>query len=215
MNDNQLRQDVLDELEWEASIQAAHIGVAAENGVVTLTGHVATFAQKHSAERAAGCVRGVRAIAQEIEVRPANANTTSDDEIAKRAVKILDWDVMVPKGVVEVKVQQGWVTLGGDVDWQYQRNAAGDDVRKLHGVKGVNNGITIKQKVEVPDLQNRIENALKRNAEIEAKGIKISVRGGRVTLAGQVHDWSERRVLENAVWSAPGVTAVEDQVSIA
>jgi osmotically-inducible protein OsmY len=214
MGDNELRQNVLAELEWEPSIEAAHVGVTAEDGVVTLTGHVATYIEKLGAERATRRVRDVRAIVQQIEVRPPYTNTTSDDEIAKRAVRMLDWDVVIPKGSVKVKVHNGWISLMGEVSWQYQKQAAEEDVRKLHGVKGVINNILIKVRIEATDIQRRIEDALKRHAEIEARGIKVSVHDGKVTLAGKVRDWSERRLLEDAAWSAPGVTAVDDYVSV-
>lgn len=213
MSDMQLRQDVTDELEWDPSINAANIGVAVEEGVVTLTGHVASYAEKVAAEHAVRRVRGVRAIAEEIEIRLPYAKKTSDDEIAKRAANILGWDSQVPNDAIEITVQNGWVTLKGAVDWQFQRRAAEDDVRKLSGVAGVNNHITIKSRVQVPEIQTRIEDALKRNAEIEAKGIRVTVRGGTVTLAGTVHDWIEHDAIKNAAWSAPGVQSVEDHLT--
>jgi osmotically-inducible protein OsmY len=215
MSDVQLRQDVIDELEWDPSISAANIGVAVEQGVVTLTGHVASYAEKVAAERAARRVRGVRAIAEEIEIRLPYAKKTSDDEIAKRAANILGWDTQVPKGAIEITVHNGWVTLSGAVDWQFQRRAAEDDIRKLSGVAGVNNHITINSRLQVPEIQKRIEDALKRNAEIDAKGIRVTVHGGTVTLAGTVHDWVEHDAIKNAAWSAPGVQSVEDHLTFA
>jgi osmotically-inducible protein OsmY len=214
MSDLALRQDILDELEFEPRIDAANIGVAVAKGVVTLTGHVSSYAQKIAAEAAARRVKGVRAIAQEIEVRFPFEKKDSDDEIAKRVADILQWDSMVPDQAIQVSVQKGWVTLTGTVDWQYQRMAAENDVRILSGVVGLNNQIKVNPEIEVPDLQKRIEAALKRNAEIEAKGIRIKVLNGTVTLSGTVHDWIEHDAVRNAAWSAPGVRNVEDHLTI-
>ena len=214
MDDIFLRNDILAELEWDPSINAAEIGVAVENGIVTLTGHVNTFAEKLKVEQIVRRVRGVRAIAEEIEVRPAHTHTHADDEIAKRALHMLNWDVMVPVDQVQVKVQDGWLTLSGAVDWQYQRTAAEDDVRKLSGVLGVTNLITIKPRAQSDDLKERIEDALKRNALIEAHNIKIAIKDGNVTLEGRVNGWHEREVLETAVWAAPGVKSVDDRVTV-
>jgi osmotically-inducible protein OsmY len=214
MDDKQLRQDVIDELEWEPSIDAADIGVAAEKGVVTLSGHVRSYAEKATAERVTKRVRGVRGIAQEIEVRSPYAKSNPDDEIAKRALDVIGWDTLLPKSGIQVKVEGGWLTLSGTVEWQYQRTAAEENVRKLSGVVGVTNLIAIKPRPQVPDLKKRIEDALKRNAEIEAHGIKIDVNGDKVTLEGKVRAWHERDMLETAVWAAPGVNQVIDRVTI-
>lgn len=214
MNDVSLRKDILAELEWEPSLNAAGVGVAVENGIVTLTGHVQTYAEKLKVEQVVKHVRGVRAIAEEIEVRPVHSHTHADDEIAKRALNMLNWDVMVPAEDIQVKVQQGWLTLSGAVDWQYQRTAAEDDVRKLSGVLGVTNLVTIKPRAQSDDIKERIEDALRRNALIEAHNIKIEVTDGKVTLEGKVHGWHEREVLETAVWAAPGVKAVDDRVTV-
>ena len=185
MNDSVLRQDIIDELEFEPSIDAADIGVAVENGVATLTGHVPTYAQKATIEDVVRRVAGVKGIAQEIEVRPFGANQTADDEIAKRALYMINWNTAVPKNAVQVKVQKGWVTLTGNVEWHYQKIAAGNAVRGLAGVSGVSNIIDLKPRVSVSDVKKRIQDALKRNAEVEAKGIRIDVLDGIVTLEGQ------------------------------
>jgi len=215
MDDVVLRQNVLDELEFEPSVNAAHIGVTAENGVVTLSGHVSSYAEKIAAERAAQRVKGVRGIAQEIEVRYAGSLKSSDDEIAGRAVNILRWNTVVPGDAVKVKVEDGWVKLSGEVEWQYQRSAAESDIRKLSGVAGVTNDITIKAHVQTSDVKRKIEDALKRNAEVEAQRIRVSVLGdGKIALEGTVHDWQERSTAERAAWSAPGVRAVEDRLTI-
>ena len=216
MSDSTLRQDIIDELEFEPSVNAAHIGIAVDDGIVTLSGHVGSYAEKIAAESAVRRVKGVRAIAQEIEVRYPYDKKTADDEIASRALNILRWSAVVPKDVVQVKVQDGWVTLTGQVDWQFQRGAAESEIRKLSGVAGVFNNITLKVRVQPGDVKRKIEDALKRSAEIEAQAISVSVLGdGKVALDGQVHDWQERDAVERAAWSAPGVTLVEDRLSIA
>lgn len=215
MNDSTLRQDVIDELDFEPSIDAADIGVAVEDGVVTLSGHVPTYAQKATVEDVVRRVRGVKGIAQEIEVRPFGTNRTADDEIAKRAVNTINWNTSVPDGAVQVKLQAGWITLTGKVDWQYQKTAAADAVRDLAGVVGVSNQIEIKQRASAFDIKKRIEDALKRNAQVEAQAIKINVLdGGKVKLEGRVHAWAERSAAERAAWSAPGVNTVEDRIAI-
>jgi osmotically-inducible protein OsmY len=215
MNDKELRNNVIDELEFEPSIDASSIGVAAENGVVTLTGHVSSYWQKSAAERAVWRVKGVKAIAEEIEVRFSTDKKRGDDQIAQRAVDLLDWDASVPDGAIRVKVHDGWVHLEGEVNWQFQRQAAEADVRKLSGVVGVINNITLKQTVQTPDVRKRIEDALKRHAEVEAAKISINVLGnGSVKLEGKVDSWDERRAVERAVWSTPGVRTVDDHISI-
>ena len=173
MNDKILRTAVEDELSWEPSIDAEHIGVTAEGGVITLTGHVTNYAQKLAAEQAAKRVKGVRAIAQEIEIRFPNEKKTSDDQIAKRALDIIAWDSTIPDDKVQVKVQNGFVTLSGEVEWFYQRDDAESAVRKLAGIKAIVNDIKIKPRVMASDIKQRIETALKRNADLEADSIKV------------------------------------------
>jgi osmotically-inducible protein OsmY len=214
MSDLTLRQEVLDELEWEPSVDAAHIGVAAEKGVVTLTGHVSSYAEKVAAEKAVRRVKGVNAIAEEIEIRYPGAKQTADDQIAKRALDILAWQTFVPRDRVKVKVQDGWVTLSGEVEWYYQKSDAEESVRKLSGIMGVTNFITLKPRVEAGDVKKRIETALKRNAEVEANNIRVSVTGGKVTLEGKVDAWNEREMVERTVWAAPGVTAIDDRIVV-
>ena len=215
MSELQLRQDSLDELEFEPRVSAAHIGVAVENQVVTLTGHVSSYEEKLQAVQAVRRVKGVRAIAEEIEVRFLDGKKTSDDEIAKRAVDILGWDTLVPGGSIQITIRDGWVTLTGDVDWYYQKTAAGDSVRKLSGVRGVINNIAIKPRVHAHDVKRKIEDALKRNAEVEAKAIRITVQdGNKVLLEGKVRNWNERYAVESAAWSTSGVNAVEDRLAI-
>ncbi|MGR3365077.1 MAG: BON domain-containing protein [Maritimibacter harenae] len=214
MTDIDLRQDVIDELEYEPSLDAADIGVAVENGTVTLTGYVRSYAEKRTAEATVKRVKGVRAIAQEIEVRPAGTHLTADDEIGKRATRSLDWNSSVPDETVQVKVEKGWVTLTGKVKWHFQRTAAEKAVQGLAGVRGITNLIEIVPAISVTDVRQRIENALKRDAELEAKRISVAVKDSKVTLTGRVHSWAERNAAERAAWAAPGVTTVEDQISI-
>lgn len=215
MNDSLLRQDIIDELEFDPSFCGEHIGVAVDKNVVTLTGHVESYAEKLAAIAAVRRVKGVHAIAENIEVRYAHQNKTADDQIAKRATDIQNWDVLVPTDI-DVLVQDGWVTLSGNVDWYYQKTAAEDDVRKLSGVRGVTNKITIKPRVDTANVKTKIESALKRHAEVEAKAIRVTVQNGnKVVLEGKVDNWDERRAVETAAWSAPGVAAVEDRLTIA
>lgn len=215
MNDKMLQQDVIDELDFEPSIDSADIGVIAENGVITLTGHVPSYSQKIAAERAAWRVKGVKAIAQEIQVRFASDKKTNDDEIAQRAVNILAWNSSVPRDAIHVKVQNGWVTLTGEVSWNYQREAAETGIRRLSGVLGVSNDITLTPLAQPADIEQRIRNALKRQAEVEASRIRVSVLdNGRVSIEGDVDNWEERRAVERAAWSAPGVRMVEDHLRI-
>jgi osmotically-inducible protein OsmY len=216
MTDSQLRQDIIDELEFDPSFSGEHIGVAVDKNVVTLTGHVTSYAEKLAAIAAARRVKGVHAIAENIEVRYSYQNKTADDPIAKRASDILNWDVVVPADGVDVLVQDGWVTLSGNVDWYYQRTAAEDDIRKLSGVRGVTNKITIKPRIDTANVKSKIESALKRHAEVEARAIRVTVQNGnKVVLEGKVDNWDERRAAENAAWSAAGVAFVEDRLTIA
>ncbi len=215
MSDITLRNTILDELDFQPNIDAAHIGVSVENGIVTLSGHVKSYAQKISAERAVKAIKGVRAVAEEIQVRLDKGAGTDDDTIANRAVNIISWRSDTPAGDIKVVVQKGWVTLEGQVDWQYQKEVAESAVRKLSGVVGVDNRITLRPRVEAVDIQRSIEEALKRNAEVDAKAIRIKVDGSVVKLEGRVHFWREREIAERAAWSVPGVSKVEDQLLIA
>ena len=214
MEDTELRQHVIDELNFEPSIDAANVGVAVEDGIVTLTGHVASYAEKIIAERAVQRIKGVRGIAQEIEVRFSSEKKTADDQIAKRALDILAWYTTVPDGAIQVKVEGGWVTLTGNVDWQFQRISAAKAVRKLSGVRGINNLIEVTPKVLAADIKNSIETALKRSAEVEVNGIQVQVDGSKVVLDGRVRSWFEREAAERAAWAVPGVTAVKDYLAV-
>lgn len=215
MNDKALRQLVMDELEFDPSIDATDIGVAADNGVITLTGHVPGYAQKVAAEHATWRVKGVKGIAQKIEVRFADDKKQNDDEIAQRALQVLAWNMLVPKDRIRVKVTNGWVTLSGTVTWNYQREAAEKTVRKLGGVKDVINGIGIDATVHAGDVKRSIQAALKRYADIEAEDVRVDVRnGGTVRLEGHVENWGKLQAVKRAVWSAAGVKAVDDHLVI-
>jgi osmotically-inducible protein OsmY len=211
-SDSELRRDVERELEWEPSIDERQIGVAVADGIVTLTGEVSSFIEKWNAERAVERVSGVRGIANELEVK--SAAQRSDTDIARSAADALKWNVMVPAERVTVKVKNGWVTLSGEVTWDYQRRAADRAVRTLPGVRGVSNLITIKPRVEASDLKHKIEETFKREAALDAERIHVQVNGGEVTLTGTVQSWVERREAEKAAWAAPGVTIVRNLITV-
>jgi osmotically-inducible protein OsmY len=213
-NDNELQQAVLAELAWEPSVIAAHIGVAAKAGVVTLTGHVATFAQKHAAQIAAARVKGVKAVAAEIEVRLAFDMKRGDDDIANAAIERLAWDVSVPKDAVTVVSDHGWITLTGEVGWHYQSEAAADDVCHLMGVTGVSNQITIKPHVDAAVLGDDIQHALHRSIYFDPQTVRVTATEGRVRLEGTVHSWHDRTTAANTAWSAPGAVAVENNIVV-
>ena len=216
MKELRLRDDILDELAYEPVVDAARIGVAVDQNVVTLTGHVGSYAQKLAALSAVRRVKGVRGIADEIEVRtPADAKM-SDDEIARRAISVVSWDSVVPSEAIQVTVRDGLVTLTGKVHWYYQKSSAERDVRKLSGVHSVVNNIEIEPHAKPDNIKKKIEAALKRHAEIEAKDIRVTVRDDdEVLLEGKVRNWDEKFAVENAAWSAPGVKSVKDRLTIA
>lgn len=213
--DSKLQHDVLAELEWDPSVDASQIGVTAKDGVVTLTGVVSSFADKMAAERAAKRVYGVRAVANDIEVKLPGGAERSDTEIAAAAVNALKWDTSVPGEAITVTVRNGWITLEGEVEWFYQKDAAERAVRLLKGVKGVVNNIKVKSRVKPGDIKDKIEEAFKRNAEIDARRITVEAQDGKVILSGRVRSWAERDEAEQAAWSAPGVTAVENHITVA
>jgi hyperosmotically inducible protein len=215
MKEAQLRQHILDEFEFDPSFNGEHVGVAVDKDVVTLSGHVNSYAEKLAVIAAARRVKGVHAIAENIEVRYPYQSKTADDQIAQRASDLLNWDVLVPKDTVDVLVHDGFVTLSGTVDWQYQRSAAEDDMRKLSGIVCVTNMIKIKPRVDASDIRTKIESALKRHAAVEADAIRISIQdGNKVILEGHVDNWDERYKVENAAWSTPGVASVDDRLAI-
>jgi hyperosmotically inducible protein len=215
MTDAQLRQDITDELEFDPSFSGEHIAVAVDKGVVTLGGHVNSYAEKLAAIAATRRVKGVHAIAENIEVHRPYQKATSDDQIAKRACDILNWDVLVPTDAVDVLVHDGWVTLSGNVNWHFEKTSAEDDVRKLSGVRGITNMIAIKPRIDPANVKGKIDSALKRHAEVDANAISVSIQNGnKVVLEGVVDSWGERRAVEDTAWSVPGVTSVEDRLTV-
>ena len=213
--DEQLQQEVLRELKYEASLQPNEIGVAVKDGVVTLSGFIDSFAEKYAAERAAERVIGVRAIADVVQVKLPGAFERPDNEIAHAVVNALRWDIQVPDDKIKAKVSSGWITLEGEVEWQYQRNAAERAVRYLTGVQGVTNLIGVKPKrASTFEVSGKIRDALRRSAELDAERITVEASEGHVTLNGTVRSWAERQDAERAAWSAPGVTSVDDRIAI-
>jgi osmotically-inducible protein OsmY len=211
--DAQLQKDVMEELKWEPSVTASEIGVSAANGVVTLNGTVPTYAEKLAAERAAQRVGGVKAIAEEITIKLSGLHTRTDAEIAEAAVSSLKSHVWVPTHI-QTTVQNGWVTLAGMVNWEYQKKSAAESVRFLAGVKGVSNNITIKPTAQPSAVKDAIKKALLRNAEIDAGKVNVAADGGMVTLSGSVRSWDERAEAGAAAWNAPGVNTVQNDIAV-
>ncbi|KTT68293.1 BON domain-containing protein [Sphingomonas sanguinis] len=214
-HDDQLQKAVLAELKWEPSITAAHIGVTAENGTVTLSGHVQSYAQKHAAEMATGRVKGVRAVAEELEVRLPFEFKRDDADIAAAAVDRLAWDTGTPRDAIKVKVEKGWLTLTGEVHWHFQREAAEREVRNLMGVIGVSNAITIKPRVDTAGLSDDIQHALHRSWFFDTENVHVTAQEGRVKLTGTVNSWQERQTAASTAWAAPGATSVENDLIVA
>lgn len=214
MTDRELQQHVESALEWDPSVDASKVGVTATTGVVTLRGDVRTYTEKATAERVALRVYGVKAVANDIEVRFNGGLARTDTEIAQAAVNALTWNTMVPKDRVDITVSNGLVSLKGTVDWQYQKDAAARTVRDLTGVRGVANNIIVVPHVKTEDVRAKIEAAFKRSAEIDARRVNVNVLDGKVTLSGNVHSWAEREEARRAAWAAPGVTFVDDRLAI-
>src|SRR3569833_977252 len=213
-SDMQLQRDVMEELHWEPAVRGAEVGAAAKDGVVTLSGDVDSFAVKYAALRAAERVQGGRAIAEEMKVVLPSAFKRTDTEIAHAAADHLEWHTTVPNGQVRARVEDGWVWLEGEEEWQYQRGAAEHTVRYKTGVKGVTNMITLKKRASVVDIRERLESAFKRHAELDAHQISIEAIDGKVILRGKVRSWAERGDAEQAAWSAPGVSTDDAQLAV-
>jgi osmotically-inducible protein OsmY len=212
--DVQLKKDVCAELDWDPSINASQIGVAVKDGIVTLTGHLDTYAEKHAVERAVQRVHGVQAIAVELDVKLDPGHRRSDAEIAAAVQSAFKWHAQIPLDRIQVQVEKGWVTLSGEVDWEYQRREAEKAVRPLTGVVGVSNAVKLKPRATPANLAHRIHEALARHAEHEAKHIEVEVDGAVVTLRGRVDSWAERAAAAGATWSAPGVSSVVNQIRV-
>lgn len=209
-----LQADVLEELKWEPSVNAAHIGVTVKDGIVTLAGHVSSFVEKYGAERAAKRVYGVRAVADELDVKLPSSHERSDEDIAASCVAALKYNPSIPDENIRVIVRNNWVTLEGEVEWQYQKDAAANCVRDQSGVTGVSNSIFVKPKVSPRDVRNQIEAAFKRHAGIDARRITVESQDGRVVLRGNVRSWVEREEAQQAAWAAPGVTDVKNEITV-
>lgn len=214
MEDLVLQRHVLDELCFDPKLDAAHIGVIAENGVVTLTGHVTSYAEKVAAEHAARRVKGVRAIAGEIKVRLPNHKRVADDEIAQRAADILALNATIPRDSIQISVHEGWVNLEGNVDWQFQRAEAQKQVSKLSGLTGIINNIELRPRPPSADIRQQVEEALRRNRQLADRSIMVDVTGNRVILDGDVHGLEQLRAAEKIAWLVPGVASVDNRLEV-
>jgi osmotically-inducible protein OsmY len=214
MSDWDIRKNVETELNYEPSVNAAEIGVAVKDGIVTLTGRVNSYWEKIAAEEAAARVSGVKAVVNELEIRLPISSERTDEDIARAVVNRLEWTISVPKDRIKVKVSKGWVTMEGEVEWQFQKNAAEEAIRNLVGIKGVINHIVVKERPSTAEVKSVIEEALKRSAEVDANRITVEVEGNKVILKGAVRSWFEREEAERAAWRAPGVRSVDNRIVV-
>jgi len=214
IDDSEVRRKVLAELDWDPSVDASAVGVAVKDGVVTLTGSIANYWQKKEVERAVKRVTGVRAVAEDLTIKLPGSAARSDADIAQSVLSGLRFNVAVPTNRVQATVENGWVTLEGEVEWQYQKSAAENAIRYLMGVKGVSNSIGIKPRVSAADVKAKIEDAFARRAQLDANEISVESTDSKVILRGSVHSWDEKEEAEQAAWAAPGVTKVENNVTV-
>lgn len=212
--DADIQEDVLEELKWDSRVRPNEIGVSVKDGIVTLTGWVDSYLKKMAAEQAAHRVQGVKAVANDIEVRLPSSSERTDADLAAAVLNALRWDAFIPAGKIDVTVSKGWVTLKGEVDYEFERRDAERAVERLSGVKGVSNLITIKPRLSSTDLKQKIEKALVRNAETDANHITVEVQGSKVILHGTVHAYAEKKAAEDTAWSAPGVTEVDNRITV-
>ncbi len=212
--DEEIQADVLEELKWDTRVRPNEIGVAVKEGIVTLTGWVDSYLKKMGAEEAAHRVQGVKAVANDIEVHLPSSSERTDADLAAAVVNALKWDAFIPADKIDVTVSKGWVTLKGEVEFGFQRRAAERAVQRLSGVKGVSNLITIKPLLSPTDLKQKIEKALVRNAETDARHITVEVQGSKVILYGTVRSYAEKQEAEDTVWSAPGVSEVDNRIVV-
>lgn len=214
MTDHDLKRNVENALDFDPSLDASDIGVSVDEAVVTLRGNVASYAEKVAAERVSLRVYGVKAVANDLTVRLGTGFERTDTEVAQAVVSALRWNTMIPADRATATVANGWVTLNGTLDWQYQKDAAARAVRDLMGVKGVTNNIVVKPRVKTVDVRAKIEDAFRRSAEIDARRINVTATDGKVILSGNVRSWAERQEAERAAWAAPGVTQVDDRLAV-
>jgi len=212
--DATLKKDVLEELDWEPSIDATQVGVTVKDGIVTLSGHVNTYSEKAAAEKAAKRVKGIKAVVEEIDVKLGGGYKRTDQDIAQSAVSNLKWHSSVPEDDLQVRVENGWITLEGKVEWKYQKDAAKNAIQNLMGVRGVTNLIEVQPTIEPTNVKQRIREALERNALTDADNISVHIEGSRVELNGIVQSWSEKKQAENAAWAMPGVSEVQNNLKI-
>ncbi|SDZ50499.1 Osmotically-inducible protein OsmY, contains BON domain [Variovorax sp. YR634] len=212
--DTQLRNDIQAELTWAPEVKTSDVGVIVKDGVVTLTGHLASHAEKYAVERAVQRVHGVKALAVELTVKLPFDNQRTDADIAMAVECALDWNALVPDDKIHPLVESGWITLAGEVEWGYQRSAAESAVRDLMGVTGVSNLVKVKPKVSPADVEKKIHDALSRQADREARKLAITVNGSQVTLRGTVHSWTDRDAVQGAAWATPGVTVVVNDLLV-
>ncbi|WP_118953485.1 BON domain-containing protein [Taibaiella helva] len=214
-SDKKIQEDVMAELQWEPMLNAAEIGVAVNSGVVTLSGNVSSYMKKRQAELAAKRVKDVRAVAIDINVDLWPEDNSNDTEIGTAIVDVFRWNALVPDDKIQTKVENCWVTLEGEVEWQYQKTAAYDAVNPLRGIKGISNLIHVKPAADKVLVKDAIKKALERNADVESDKIAISTAGHKVTLSGKAGSWHEKGLIERAAWSSPGVAEVIDDIEIA
>ena len=210
----EIQRDVISQLQWEPFVKASEIGVAVKDGIVTLSGMVDTYSKKMAAENAVKKVKGVRAIAEDIQIGVSPTYRKTDSEIAESVLHSLNWNTVIPEGKIQVKVEEGIVTLDGEVEWEFQRASARNVVNNLPGVRSVFSNITVKPKIAASDVQNKISSAFHRTATIDAEKVTVEVLGNAVTLRGQVRSYAEREDAENAAWSAPGVATVRNYLEL-